>query len=358
MLQDAYGYYLQAFKEDLNSYYAGLNALALGTIILRLASDIPEVWADSFEDDQTAEHHLGDVKKEVDAIRSAVQLSLEGARGKQPDDIWLAISTADFALYTSDRPGVVAGAYRRATSGASPFVVDATLNQVLIYHELGLFPENVKAAMEALGGRTGVPAQSAPALTKRALLFVGHAIDAPDRPVPRFPADQEPAARKAIAQAVAELTRESRATFMGVAGGSSGGDILFHETCEELSIPGIVCLAIPPPAYLEGGVAAAGPQWERRFRDLIARRTYRVLSNTTELPLWLRPNKPYDFWYRDTLWRYHTAAAIGEITVLALWDGKEGAAANMMRVAKEGSANVVVLDPTRIFRNKEATSQA
>ena len=356
-LQDAYGYYLQGFKEDLNSYYAGLNALAMGTIAVRLASDLPQVWAESFGDQRSAKHRLATVKKELDAIRSTVQLSLEAARGAHPDDVWLAISTADFALYTSDRPGVVADSYRRAVSGAGPFIVHAALNQVSTYYELGVRPENAKAAMEVLGESAGSPVQAVPAKANRALLFVGHAIDASNRRVPRFPADQEPAARKAIAQAVEELTRETRENFMGVAGGSSGGDILFHEACEELSIPGIVCLAVPPPAYLETGVAEAGPQWERRFRDLITRRTYRVLSNTQELPLWLRRNQPYDFWLRDTLWRYHTAAAIGDITVLALWDGQEGAAANMMRVAKEGGANIVVLEPARIFRKEETTAK-
>ena len=45
------------------------------------------------------------------------------------------------------------------------------------------------------------------------------------------------------------------------------------------------------------------------------------------------------FWDRDTMWRYHTAAAIGDITVIALWDGKEGAAAKTsVRMAKERGA--------------------
>jgi tetratricopeptide (TPR) repeat protein len=357
-LQEAYEYYLRAFKEDLNIYYGGLNALGLGTIIVDLAKALPEVWANGFEDDQAAGHQLSSLEQELDAIRSAVELSLEGARRRQPEDIWVLVSTADFTFFTSNRPRRVAEVYRRAISGAEPFIASSVLQQLRIYDDLGVLQENAKAAIEVVGVGAEKPASAAPAEVRRSLLFVGHAIDEPNRPVPRFPPNQESAARQAISQTVAELTGDHRADFLGIAGGSSGGDILFHEVCEELSIPGIICLGIPPPAYLESGVAAAGPLWERRFRDLIARRGYRVLSNTPELPLWLSANAPpnYDFWYRDTLWRYHTAAAIGDISVLALWDGKEGAAANMMQLAKEGGAKIVVLNPARLSDSMQTTS--
>src|SRR5262249_46598539 len=154
----------------------------------------------------------------------------------------------------------------------------------------GVLQENAKAAMEVFGIEAGRLALDTPAEAHHSLLFVGHAVDTPNQSVPRFPPSEEPAARQAISHALVELTRDRRADFMGVAGGSSGGDILFHEICEELSIPGVICLGFPPPAYLESGVAAAGPLWERRFRDLIARRNYRVLSNTPDLPPWLRAN--------------------------------------------------------------------
>jgi tetratricopeptide (TPR) repeat protein len=54
-LKDAYQYYLTAFKQDLNNYYGGLNALALGTIAIELAGALPEVWTGSFEDNTEAD---------------------------------------------------------------------------------------------------------------------------------------------------------------------------------------------------------------------------------------------------------------------------------------------------------------
>jgi predicted nucleic acid-binding protein len=349
-LKDAYEYYLSAFKQDLNNYYGGLNALALGTITVELAAALPEVWTGLFEDDNEAAFRVSTLRKEVASLAAGVALSLEAASERQQAlDVWLEISIADFELLTSKRAGRVAEKYRRAISGGSPFVVDSALAQIYIYRDLGVLKENARAAIEALGGIDSPVALSAVPAAKRALLFVGHTIDAPGRATPRFPPSSEPVAREAILRVVEEEVKEDRTAWVGVAGASSGGDILFHEICESVGIADKICLAVPATEYARFGVIEAGPQWETRFRDLIVRHPCQVLSDSTELPGWLQPNAPYDFWGRDTMWRYHTAAAVGDITVIALWDGREGAAANLVRVAKEHGAKVVVLDTARTF---------
>jgi hypothetical protein len=40
---------------------------------------------------------------------------------------------------------------------------------------------------------------------------------------------------------------------------------------------------------------------------------------------------------------------VGDVTVIALWDGKDGAAADLVRMAKERGAKVIVLHTDRIF---------
>jgi hypothetical protein len=337
-LKSAYEYYLKAFKQDLNNYYGGLNALALGTITLELAESLPDVWGESFEDDTEASLRLSVLSKDVASVVAGVALSLDAASEyQQGHDVWLEISKADFELLTSKRPRRVAEKYRRAISDASPFVTEAALSQIYIYRDLGVLKENAEAAIEALGSGTSPVEQPTVSMIKRALLFVGHAIDAPDRPMPRLPTSAEPAAREAIQRAVEEEAKEDRTACIGVAGASSGGDILFHEICESLGIANKICLAVPATEYERLGVAAAGAQWEARFRDLIVRHPYQILSQSSELPRWLRrlgPRTPYDFWGRDTI---------------ALWDGKEGAAADLVHIAKERGAKVVVLDTVRLF---------
>jgi hypothetical protein len=293
---------------------------------------------------------LSTLRKEVTSVAAGVALALEAAgEHQQSPDVWPEISRADFELLTSERAGRVAEKYRRAISGESPFVVDSALAQIYIYRDLGVLEKNAQAAIEALGGSDLPVELPAVPVVRRALLFVGHAIDAPGRATPRFPPSCEPAAHKAILCAVEEEVKEDRAAWVGVAGASSGGDILFHEICESVGIADKICLAMPVTEYARLDVVEAGPQWETRFHDLIARHPYQVLSDSTELPGWLRPNAPYDFWGRDTMWRYHTAAAVGDITVIALWDGKEGAAADLVRMAKQRGAKVVVLDAIRMF---------
>jgi tetratricopeptide (TPR) repeat protein len=349
-LKVAYDYYLKAFKQDLNQFYGGLDALALGTITIKLADELPLVWSELFENDGEADFRLSTLKKEVAFVAAGVALSLEAAGERHPSrDVWLEISRADFELLTSDRVGRVKERYRRAISDAPTFFVEAVLPEIYIYRDLGVLVDNAQAAIEALDGNNLPVELPAVPTTKRALLFVGHAIDAPGRASPRFPPSSEPVARKAILRAVEEEVKGDLAGWVGVAGASSGGDILFHEICESLGVADIICLAVPATEYARFGVVDAGPQWETRFRELIARQSYRVLSDSPELPGWLRHNAPYDFWDRDTIWRYHTAAALGDITVIALWDGKEGAASNLVRMAKERGAKIVVLDAVNIL---------
>jgi hypothetical protein len=235
-------------------------------------------------------------------------------------------------------------------SRETPFVADAALSLIYVYRDLGVLKENTQAALDVLE-RFATQHTATPAPTRnKALLFVGHAIDAPGRAAPRFPASAEPAAREAIQRAVDEETRGDRSAVVGVAGASSGGDILFHEACESAGVAIKICLAVPATEYAHLGVTDAGPTWEQRFRELIARHPdHQVLSQTAELPAWLRRNAPYDFWGRDTTWRYQCAAAVGDVTVIALWDGKQGAVGDLVRMAKERGAKVVVLDAERLF---------
>jgi hypothetical protein len=355
-LREAYDYYLKAFKADLNNYYAGLNALAMGTIAVDLATGLPEVWEELFEDDSEAASRLSTLKQGTASLASSVEMAVEAAEERQGDsDLWLQISRADLTLLTSKRPGRVADWYRRALVDTPPFVTDSALTQVYIFRDLGVLKDNAEAAVAGLGssGPAAPLVVSGPAT--RALLFVGHAIDAPDRAAPRFPAAAEPLAREAILRAIQAESGEARTAFVGVAGASSGGDILFHEACEASGIAVRICLALPATEYSDVGVASAGPQWQARFHALLARHPHQVLSELPELPAWLRPNARYDFWGRDTLWRYHTAVAVGDITVIALWDGKGGAAADLVHMAKERGAKVVVLDAARLLAGAEAT---
>lgn len=163
-----------------------------------------------------------------------------------------------------------------------------------------------------------------------AILFTGHMVDAPGRKVARFPATAEVAGRAAMRRAIADLVaaQQSSETVVGIAGGASGGDLLFHEACAERSIPTLLRLALPVEQYLEASVAPAGGDWVRRFHALIDRLgadAIRVLDDSVVLPESLTGDAKLNIWQRTNLWMVAEAIAIApKRTLLALWDGKAG----------------------------------
>jgi hypothetical protein len=163
---------------------------------------------------------------------------------------------------------------------------------------------------------------------QHAILFTGHMVDAPGRKAERFPARAEPAARDAIRQSLAALLPADQGTTVGIAGGASGGDLLFHEVCRELAIPTLLRLALPVEQYLEASVAPAGGDWVRRFHALIERLgpgAIRTLDDTIVLPESLTGGAELNIWQRTNLWMVEEAIAIApQRTLLALWDGKAG----------------------------------
>ena len=157
-----------------------------------------------------------------------------------------------------------------------------------------------------------------------ALLFTGHMIDRADRAHPRFPASAEETVRDAIRRALTAVMSEQSGSIIGLAGGACGGDILFHEICEELNVPTRVLLGLPPEQFLEASVAYAGAGWIKRFHRLLKRSgPNNVLVMTGDRT----DGEPASrsLWERTNLWMIDEAvAAAPQQSLLALWDGAVG----------------------------------
>ncbi len=96
-------------------------------------------------------------------------------------------------------------------------------------------------------------------------VFSGHLIDAPGRPVPRFPASAEESVRRRLR----DIVQKRRVAF-GYASCACGGDILFLE--EVLAAGGRVVVAPPLPLEkaIARSVAKAPGNWEGRLRAVLA----------------------------------------------------------------------------------------
>ena len=359
-LDESLDAYEIAFKEDLNHFYSGLNTLAMLTMQTKLAELMPDVWSERFDEDDDPERELAARKKKVEKLCAAVGLSLkakaEHLKRDQQSDVWSEISEADFCLLTSKKSGKVSDAYRRALVGAQAFVTDVVRRQLSLYQELGLFQENVAAALSVLPARNSGPLSSESSSAKRVLLFTGHMIDAPGRPEPRFPPDKVEVARQKIAETIAEEQRTAGGIAYGVAGCASGGDIIFHQVCQAMNIPTRIFLAVPRELYIRESVAPAGPQWVEEFNRLVRSHPVRVLGESKELPRWLQGKPDYNIWQRNNLWNLHNAlaAAGGEnVTLIALWNGATGdgpgGTGHMVQKARDRGAKTIILDTKTIF---------
>ncbi len=162
----------------------------------------------------------------------------------------------------------------------------------------------------------------------QAVLFTGHMIDAPDRASVRFPASAEEAAREAIRRSLEAMLEASPGCVVGIAGGASGGDLLFHEVCAELGIETLLRLTLPREEFAALSVAPAAGDWMTRFDALLERlgpQRVEMLGETQDLPAWMGERGGYDVWQRTNLWLVEEAIAHApRQTLLALWDGKSG----------------------------------
>ena len=324
------------------------------------------MWAERFDDDEEAEKELSKLKAHAAKLAAYVELALDAtlARLKREGqrDIWAEISVADLRCLTSNRPQRVVTAYRDALAGARTFDVYSVSSQLAIYERLGRARGQRRRRHSSFIGRPKTSGDGANG-RQRVLIFTGHMMDAPEREKPRFPADKEGVARQKIKEAVEAELKSGDGVAFGIAGGASGGDILFHEVCEELGVATQLYLALQPGLYVNASVRKAGGDWVERFwrlhKRLEEKGAVRVLSELADepadeaeyLPAWLRSKKDYNIWQRNNLWMLHNALAAGGddcVTLIALWDreptgdGPGGTSDLVDKIERRGAKTVII----------------
>ena len=351
-LMSSYEEYLRAFRYDVNHYYSGLNALAMVTVVLKLAQELPDVWLDRIGDETEASRATAELEAQRRRLTGAVEVSIDAAARAAErlgqTDCWIAVSLADFKFLTAQRSGPVVRAYEQALIGQPELVGEAVRKQLAVYEELGLFQDRVQRIIETLP-------PVLPPTPRRTILFTGHQIDRAGRAEPRFPAEKEPVAREAI-RAVLEQVLSGHEGAVGIAGCASGGDILFHEVCADLEIPTTPYLAVPPELYVPRSVAPAGPEWVQRFWRIHARcPSPPILARTTQMPGWLRHRANYSLWQRNNLWVLNEALSAGarNVTLIALWNGQHGdgpgGTSDMISRADDRDAETRVINSAALF---------
>ena len=360
-LEGAFDAYASGFAQDRNHFYSGLNALSLLRIRIDLARAQLAEWSAPFESDAKANEALDMLEGRARQLASGVELAIEArqlalSRQKTPDaevKLWTDISAADMVFLTATRPKIVSKKYREALSDAPSFALDTVRTQLRIFERLGLRLPFVAEALTVTG--PGEDATAADRRPVRVLFFTGHMVDAEDRETPRFPRSEaaEAEARRLIREAVMSECAVGGEALIGIAGGACGGDILFHEVCEELKIPTSLFLAVSKDQFVVESVRRGGPGWIERFNKLCSRVPPRELSDSTQLPVWLRGRKGYTIWQRNNLWMLFNALALDlPLTLLALWDqgpaDGPGGTTDVVKQVSDRGQKVVRLEAERL----------
>lgn len=180
------------------------------------------------------------------------------------------------------------------------------------------------------------------------ILFTGHMIDEKDRDEVRFPASKEIAVRTELRKQLIEEKATTKNSLTGIAGGACGGDILFHELCEEIGISTEIYLALPVAEYKKRSVSFAGKLWDKRFDRLINKLPMKIL------PVEKRANTLTNIWAVTNLWMVENALGVEgkNMTLIALWDYKggdgNGGTEHMINIAKNKGAKIKIININKI----------
>lgn len=182
---------------------------------------------------------------------------------------------------------------------------------------------------------------------RQVLLFSGHRVDAPQRAVPRFPADKAPAAAKRIGEVLEQL--RAGPSDLALTQGAAGGDLLFAEACLARGVRLQLLLPVPEPEFIARSILPCeqGPAWRERYLALRARLDEPPHEADAELGPLAAGEDP---WERGNRWLLERALAHGakRLRFITLWDGGgadgPGGTRDMVEAVRRAHGRVLWID--------------
>lgn len=184
---------------------------------------------------------------------------------------------------------------------------------------------------------------------RQVLLFSGHMVDAPDRPMPRFPPAKVPMAARAIGQALDSLA--AGPDDLALTQGACGGDILFTEACLRRAVEVRWLLPLIEREFIEASVRVGGEDWLRRYGEAKAALAEPPRAAPEALGRPPPGRGEADRYERCNLWLLHSALSLGgdQASLVCLWDGGggdgPGGTAHMVKEVERHGGRVIRIDP-------------
>ena len=183
------------------------------------------------------------------------------------------------------------------------------------------------------------------------VVFAGHMIDRPDRPIPRFPPELEGSVREAIRQQLKSLNAG-----VGYASAACGSDIIFLEEIIKLGGEAHIVLPYNQKQFVEDSVdLKRGSEWIDRFESVIRRATD-VLTVSEQS---MEGGVPFE--YTNLL--LHGLANIRaeqletHMVPLAVWDGREGdgagGTASIVEHWRASQLDVEIIDLRQMLQDED-----
>ena len=311
-LEESFVEFRRAFEQDLSDYCFGVEALARLTVWVRLAQTLQKAWASANASATEARRRLAGLRETLDRLTSAVEVSMEIAERQagQEKPIDLRIARAQLTLLTSDA-GRVNTQYVQVAELASPADL-AELGRFLAgFLDVGVLSENVQTATGVLDRKVQSPS-AAGAGPARVLLYRGYG---------RELLGSESKVSAWIRSQIEAEFQAAQGKVKAIAGGACGGDILFHEICQEMRIPAHVYLPFAREQYVSRFVQSQDPQWVERFGKLATTVPLSFLQASPEMPDWLVFRQGYTFLQRWNSWMLWVArSSAPNVTLIAICD--------------------------------------
>ncbi len=328
--------YHKAFIADPSHHYSGVNALTLHLLRRHLDGD-PDATV-------------------IDNLIGGVLWASLSAQERNRKDYWARASYAELCLLVNPLEAV-RREYGTTVAAANRdwFALDSTRQTLCLLRDLEFRPAETTAALEILDRE--IARSTPPFEPRQVFLFSGHMVDAPDRAVPRFPADKEGIAAKKIAQALDAAG--AGPGDLALTQGASGGDTLFLEACQERGLRLHLMLPLDEPEFIDRSIlpAARGQQWCERYFALRAalQEPPRILpTELGPLPKAGRDEHASPF-ERCNRWLLYTALAWGvdKVRFICLWNGEggdgPGGTAHMYSEVKRRTGRVTWLDTRTLW---------
>ncbi len=193
----------------------------------------------------------------------------------------------------------------------------------------------------------------------KVVMFVGHMIDRPNRPAPRFPPAAETQVRRAIMKSLTEMStrgEHGEGFCYGYASCACGADILFHEALKELGGESHVVLPCEKKAFIKNSVAFVAPnpnrpRWSRRCEQILGQAAEVVTASDQQLA---SGSESYEYanLILHGLAKMKAAQLNTELFGLAVWDGNPvddaGGTADNVKRWEQAGVSLNLIDITKL----------